>query len=158
MRTGRVCLWSRITREVRTSVSLVPLFVLALFLTLLLPSGNALSFFQSPNSPIPPIETLLPLELSPTVSPTPQESAAPTTLSPTEVVDTLIPTPTEVVVVMPAVQVGGATALISEVPPLKGGTSLWPWMLLGFFSLGAIAAGVFLVRREPPDGEDKEEG
>ena len=155
MRTGRVCLWNRITREARTSVSLAPLFALALFLTLLLSSGKALSFFQSPTSPLPPTETLLPTEVKPTVSPTPQEPALPIMPPPTEVVEELTPTPTEVVVVMPAVQAGGATALSSEAPPSKGGVSLWPWILLGVCSLGAIAAGVFLLRREPSIGEEE---
>jgi len=163
MHTRRACLWSKITREMRALASLAPLFVLALFLAWLLSAGRALSFFQSPTSPIPPTEaplpteTLTPTEVRPTATPTPQK-AGPTltpTVPPTEMVAKPTPPPTEVVL-MPAVQAAPATVLPAELPPSKGAISLWLWALLGLLSLGAIAAGVFLLRREAPAGEGEE--
>ena len=150
MRTRRAHLWSKITQEMRALASLTPLFALALLLAWMLSGGRAFSFFQSPTSPPPPTETPLPTE-----APTPTE-AVPTltpTVPPTEVLVTLTPPLTEAVQ-MPAVQAVRPTAPPAELPSSRGTISLWPWVLLGLLSLGAIAVGVYLLRREVPSEEE----
>jgi hypothetical protein len=172
MHTGRACLWSKITREMRALGSMVPLFALALLLAWLLSAGRALSFFQSPTtSPLPPTEVPLPTETPvPTeVRPTAPPAEVRPTAPPTEALSVLTPAvpPVEMVaeptlsatkvVLMPTVQAARPTALpTTELPPSKGVISLWPWILLGFLSLGAISAGVFLLRREAPASEGEE--
>jgi len=174
MHTSRACLGSKITRGTRALASLAPLFVLALLLAWLLSAETALSFFQSPTLPPPPTETPLPTEtptsaeVRPTATPTlqearptwtptppPTEALTPPTPPPTEVVATPTLAPTEVVL-MPTAQAAQPTVPPTEIPPPKGAISLWPWVLLGLLSLGAIAAGVFLLQREALSGEGEE--
>ncbi len=158
MHTRRACLWSKITREVRALASLAPLFTLALLLAWLLSAGRAFSFFQSPTSPppevLPPTEMPTPTEVRPTATPPPTR-ALPTlipTVPPIEMVAEPTLSPTQVVM-MPAVQAVHPTALPVESLPSKEAISLWPWVLLGLLSVGAIATGVFLLRREAPSEE-----
>jgi len=140
--------------------TLASLFALALILTWLLSSGPALSFFQSPTSPLAPTETprptRVPTEAKPSSTPTPQVSAptATPTASPTEM-EELAPTPT-IVVVSPTVQAAQPTAAPPEHPSSAGGVTLWPWILLGLVSIGAIVGGVFLLRREAPAEKEEE--
>jgi len=175
MPTGSARVWTKIPRERRVLVTLAPLFALALVLAWLLSSETVFSLFQSPTSPLPPTEeaplptetstptdmrptpTSPPPETPPTLTPTvppPQEVAEPT-VSPTERVTEPTASPTEAAFT-PAVEVAAHPPVSSTAEtPAKGGLAVWPWVLLGFLSVGAMAAGVFLLRREPR-AEDEE--
>lgn len=149
-------LGSKIAQEMRSLASLAPLFALALLLAWILSGGRAFSSFQSPISPPPLAETPPPTEApAPTATPTPRGSVPTSTLTspPTEVLVTPAPLPTKAVQ-MPAVQAARPTAPPTEPPPSRGAISLWPWVLLGLLSLGAIGVGVYLLRREAPTEEE----
>ena len=169
MCSRRACLEGKIIREMRALSSLTPLFAVALLLAWLLSGGRVFSFFQSPTSPVPPTQTPLPTqaptetEVRPTSTATPSE--APHTLMPTvpptspPAEETLTPTvpptspPAEETLTPAAEVTAHPTVMATELPPSRGVMSLWPWVLLGLLSLGAITAGVFLLRREAPPDE-----
>jgi hypothetical protein len=128
-----------------------------------------------------PTEVLPPTEAGPTMTPSPgEEVASPTEMPlPTEersapasstpeapstvmvtsppVEELAKPSPSSTKAVLPPVLEGPvqATEPSAVEPSEAGGAPLWPWGLLGVFSLGAMAAGVFLLRREVP-GQDEE--
>lgn len=129
----------KIIQEIRALASLAPIFALALLLAWLLSGEAAISFFESPTSPPPkasaPTETPVPpaTATSEEVPPTPTPTASPTEL-------TAVPSASSTEQAKPA------TAAPAEPSPSQRGSTLWPWVLLGALSIGAIAAGVFLLR------------
>jgi outer membrane biosynthesis protein TonB len=189
MLTEKACLWSKIVRKTRGLASLVPIFALALLLAGLLSSEKALSYFQSPTSPLPtteevppPTEMPSPTVAGPKASPPPTEEAPsadtppPTQVRPTptspppEAPPTLTatvptdeepdkPTPSSTqAALLPAVKVAARpTAPAATEIPAGHGLRLWPWILLGVFSIGAIAVGVFLLQREASAQQEREE-
>ena len=154
MCSRRACLEGKIIREMRALSSLTPLFAVALLLAWLLSGGRVFSFFQSPTSPVPPTQTPLP-----TQAPTETEVRPTSTATPSEAPHTLMPTvpptspPAEETLTPAAEVTAHPTVMATELPPSRGVMSLWPWVLLGLLSLGAITAGVFLLRREAPPDE-----
>ena len=190
MLTGRNCLRNKTATGMRGWASLAPIFALAVLLAWLLSSEEALSYFQSPTSPLPK-ETAIPtqmptsteIERTPSPPPPPDEiaptrdmlgptaetftptsptSEAPSVLTatarPTE--EQAVPTPASTEAVPTPAMEGStqATEPMSDELSGKRGAPIWPWGVLGIFSIGAIATGVYLLRREVPgqDGRNQE--
>jgi len=164
MLSRRVSLWTMVIREMRGVASLGHVFAVALLLAWLLSGGRAFSLFQSPTEPPTPTETPEPTqpatktEVMPTSTPLPSEApptATPPVPSPSPTAEfTATPAapptsrPAEATLTPTVEGPAPPTVTSAEVPPSEGAMSLWPWMFLGLSSLAAIAAGVFLLRRE----------
>jgi len=102
--------------------------------------------------------TPTPSAVRPTLSsPTPEAVLTATPTAPPTVEGArLSPVPTDAAF-LPAVQVAGpATVSPAVETSARAGLAVWPWILLvGLLSVGAMVAGVFLLRREvsAKDGE-----
>jgi cobalamin biosynthesis Mg chelatase CobN len=180
MPNGRAYAWRKISQRMRVLASLAPLFALALVLAWLLSSETALSFFESPASPLPPTEagpsptgTPVLTEAGPTptppspetlptstsVQPPAEEATTPTSLPPEETPADTTPSseeqreptsqPTEAAFIPAVGAASHATPSSTGEASANASAPVWPWVLLGILSVGAMAAGVFLLRREP---------
>jgi hypothetical protein len=183
MPSGTNCSRTGVACKARGWASLVVMLMLALILAWVFPSDKAFSYFQSPISPLPgqialPTGMPSPTRAEPTSSPppptvestptgdtigmntpAPPASQAPSTQTAVApaVEEQTIPSPTLVETVSTPDATGPAQIAepIPDESPAEGGAPLWPWIVLGVFSVGAMAAGVYLLRREAPDQDVK---
>jgi len=122
------------------------------------PLSTAVTPVESPppGGEVPLAETPPPTEIRPTAA-SPAEQAPPTlTAAVPSSEGTEEPTPSSTqVALLPAVEVAARpTDPAAAELPERDSPRLWPWILLGAFSIGAIAAGVFLLQREVPAQEE----